>query len=124
MPRNVIDERIRGVRAETQTSERKQTLRRNRLMDVGGLAELKIESALVHERSPAAGASPVTLRMRSTTGALVVGVRRANKLLENPDPTVAFEPGDVVYFVGMGDALARAIQLCQPAPAPPGETEP
>jgi len=124
IPRNVIDERIRGVRAQTQTSERKPTLRRNRLLDVGGLAELKIESALVHDRSPAAGASPVTLRLRSNTGALVVGVRRANKLLENPDPTVAFEPGDVVYFVGMGDALARAIQLCQPAPAPPGEAEP
>ena len=31
IPRNVIDERIRGVRAETQTSERKQTVPRNRL---------------------------------------------------------------------------------------------
>ena len=66
----------------------------------------------------------MTLRLRSETGALVVGVRRGDELLENPDPTVAFEPGDVVYFVGTGDALARAIQLCQPAPAPPGETEP
>jgi len=83
---------------------------------VGDLAELKIECVLVHELSPAAGASPVTLRLRSETGALVVGVRRGDKLLEKPDPTVAFQPGDVVYFVGTSDALTRALALFEPEP--------
>lgn len=114
VPRNVIDDRIRGVRGDTQTSERKQTVPRKRLGDVGALAELKIECVLVHEQSPAAGASPVTLRLRSETGALVVGVRRGDKLLEKPDPTVPFQPGDVVYFVGTSDALTRALALFEP----------
>jgi K+/H+ antiporter YhaU regulatory subunit KhtT len=114
VPRNVIDERIRGVRSETQTSDRKQTVPRSRLGDVSALAEMKIECALVHEQSPAAGASPVTLRLRSETGSLVVGVRRGDKLLEQPDPTVPFEPGDVVYFVGTSEALTRTLPLFDP----------
>jgi CPA2 family monovalent cation:H+ antiporter-2 len=114
VPRNVINERIRGVRSETQTSERKQTVPRTRLREVTALDEMKIESALVHEHSPAAGASAVSLRLRSETGALVVGVRRGEKLLERPDPTVPFEPGDVVYFVGSNEALARALPLFDP----------
>jgi CPA2 family monovalent cation:H+ antiporter-2 len=65
-------------------------------------------------QSPAAGSSPVELRLRSETGALVVGVRRGDKLLEKPDPTVPFEPGDVVYFVGTSDALTRALALFEP----------
>lgn len=113
-PRNVIDERIQRVRAETQTSDRKQTVPRSRLGEVRSLSEMKIESALVHARSPVVGASPSTLRLRSETGALVVGVRRGERLLEVPDPTIPFEPGDVVYFVGTSEALAKTIPLFDP----------
>ena len=118
VPRNVIDERVRGVRGDTQTSERQQTVPRKRLGEVGALSELKIECALVHERSQATGASAASLRLRSATGALVVGVRRGDKLLEKPDPTIPFEPGDVVYFVGTSDALVRALTLFEAAEAP------
>jgi CPA2 family monovalent cation:H+ antiporter-2 len=113
-PRNVIDERIRAVRAETQTTEREQTVPRPVLRDVSGLAAMKIESALIRASSPVVGASPMTLSLRSETGALVVGVRRGERLLENPDPTVPFEVGDVVYLVGTGDALQRALALLEP----------
>jgi CPA2 family monovalent cation:H+ antiporter-2 len=114
VPRNVIDESIQRVRGETQTSERKQTLPRPQLREVRGLDEMKIESALVREHSPAAGASPAELKLRSTTGVLVVGVRRGQRLLENPDPHAAFEPGDVVYLVGTSAALRRAFPLFDP----------
>jgi CPA2 family monovalent cation:H+ antiporter-2 len=114
VPRNVIDERIRRIRAATQTSERKQTLPRQRLGEVSGLAELKIESALVHPDSRAAGASPSGMRLRSETGALVVGVRRGDKLLEELDPTDSFKPGDVVFFVGTSEALTLALALFDP----------
>jgi CPA2 family monovalent cation:H+ antiporter-2 len=111
VPRNVIEDSIRSVRSETQTSDRKQTLPRSRLADMGGLADIKIECALVHERSPALGASPLGLNLRSKTGALVVGVRRGDKLLEQPDPAEPFQAGDVVYFVGTGDAVTRTLPL-------------
>lgn len=88
---------------------------RARLADLRGLDELKIESALVHAFCKGAGASPVSLRLRSETGALVVGVRRGNSL-SHPDPTVPFEPGDVVYFVGTSEALTKALALFEPDP--------
>ena len=114
VPRNVIDASIRNVRAESQTSERKQTMPRSKLGDVRALADMKIETALVHMNSPLAGASLVSLRLRQETGALVVGVRRGDTLLDNPDPTVPFEPGDVVYLAGTRDALRNALRLFAP----------
>jgi CPA2 family monovalent cation:H+ antiporter-2 len=111
VPRNVIDDHIRSVRAETQTSDRKLTVPRPRLRDARGLDELKIESALVRGDSEAAGASPISLHLRSKTGALVVGVRRGERLLEEPDPSIPFEPGDIVYLVGTSEALGRALSL-------------
>ncbi|MBK6535645.1 MAG: cation:proton antiporter [Deltaproteobacteria bacterium] len=114
LPRNVIDERIEAVRAETQSTERRQTVPRAMLRDVRGLDELKIESAIIREGSPAAGRSAVSLRLRSVTGALVVGVRRGEQLMERPDPNVPFEPGDVVYFVGTPGAVGRALDQFNP----------
>lgn len=107
-PRNVIEESIRDARAETQTSERKLTLPRAALSDIRGLDELKIESVLIRAGTKGAGASPVSLRLRSRTGALVVAVRRANQLLNQPDPNVAFKPDDVVYLVGTSEAIRSA----------------
>jgi CPA2 family monovalent cation:H+ antiporter-2 len=111
VPRNVIDDRIHHLRSDTQTTERKQTVPRNRIGDVSALSEMKIECARVDPDSPAAGRSPVALRMRSTTGALVVGVRRGSGLVEQSDPTIPFEAGDLVYFVGTHEALAKALPL-------------
>lgn len=111
LPRNIIDERIRVVRAETQTSERKPTLPRSALRDVDELAEMKIESVVVREGQRAEGQSLVDLRLRSETGALVVGIRRGESLLEDPDPTNPLEAGDVVYLVGTGKAVAKAVAV-------------
>jgi CPA2 family monovalent cation:H+ antiporter-2 len=114
VPRNVIDESIRHVRSESQTSERKQTMPRGKLGDVRALADMKIETAMVHMNSPLSGASLVSMRLRNETGALVVGVRRGETLLDNPDPTVPFEPGDVVYLAGTREALRKALHLFAP----------
>jgi CPA2 family monovalent cation:H+ antiporter-2 len=43
VPSGVIDERIRGVRAQTQTSDREQTVSGRYLAEVSGLAAMKIE---------------------------------------------------------------------------------
>ncbi len=105
VPRNVIDERIQVVRQEAQASERKRTIPRVALPQHRALEALKIESLLVREGSPGVGQSPAGLDLRSQTGALVVAVRRGEKLLEQPDPTVPFEASDVVYLVGTSDAV-------------------
>jgi len=113
-PRNVIDERIKALRAETQTTERRMTVPRPTLGELRGLDEMKIESVLVRAGSPAVSQSPVTLSLRSTTGALVVGVRRGDQLLEKPDPHVPFLVDDIVYFVGTTDEIRRALPLFDP----------
>jgi CPA2 family monovalent cation:H+ antiporter-2 len=110
-PRNLIDDSIRRVRDATHTSERRRAVPRKSLGDVPALDELKIESVLVRPGCAAIGASPASLRLRSETGALVVGVRRGQKLLEQPDPTIPFDAGDIVYFVGTAEALRRAAAL-------------
>jgi CPA2 family monovalent cation:H+ antiporter-2 len=120
-PRNVIDESIADVRSETKPSIRPQTVPRSLIGDVRGLDELKIESALVRDGSAASGRSPAGLNIRSVTGALVVGVRREEQLLEQPDPTVPFQPGDIVYFVGTRSALARALRLFEVAGPEPAQ---
>jgi monovalent cation:H+ antiporter-2, CPA2 family len=113
-PRNVIEKRIQAVRSETQTSERKQTLPRSAMGELRGLEEMKIESFLVESHSPAIGQSPVSLQLRHTTGALVVGVRREQHLLEKPDPNIPFAPGDIVYCVGTGAAIRRVTAIFDP----------
>jgi CPA2 family monovalent cation:H+ antiporter-2 len=110
-PRNLIEESIRDVRSETQTSERKLTLPRTALADYRGLDELKIESIQIPEGSVGHGASLVTLELRSKTGALVVAVRRDQQLLHKPDPTLPFLPDDIVYLVGTSRAIRRAVEV-------------
>lgn len=115
MPRNVIETQIKELRAETQTTERTLTAPRAKLGELRGLDEMKIESVLVREGSPAVGQSPVSLQLRSSTGALVVGVRRGEQLLEKPDPNVAFLVDDIIYFVGTTDEIRRALPLFDPS---------
>ncbi|HEY5956942.1 MAG TPA: cation:proton antiporter [Polyangiaceae bacterium] len=110
-PRNLIEDSIRDVRNETQSTERKLTLPRSALSDFSGLAELKIESVLIAPDSSAKGASPVSLRLRSRTGGLVVAVRRDRQLLSQPDPTVPFEVGDIVYLVGTSESIRNAVAV-------------
>jgi monovalent cation:H+ antiporter-2, CPA2 family len=114
VPRNVIELQVRAIRSETQTSARRQTAPRPRLSELRGLDELKIEPILVHAESAAAGASAISLRLRSSTGVLLVGLRRNEQLLETLDDTATLAPGDIAYLVGTGDALARASGLFDP----------
>jgi CPA2 family monovalent cation:H+ antiporter-2 len=111
IPRNVIEENIQRVRSDTQASERKLTVPRPSLRDMRDLDDLKIESVLVREHSRAVNASPLSLRLRSETGALLVGVRRGADLLSQPDPSVPFVVNDVAYLVGTSDAIRRALPL-------------
>jgi K+:H+ antiporter len=113
VPRNLIDEAIQGLRAETQSSERKQTVPRAALGEQRALDELKIESYLVRENTAAVGSSPASMKLRSTTGALVVAVRRGEHLLEQPDPNVSFSVGDVVFLVGKSQAVRRAFDVLE-----------
>jgi CPA2 family monovalent cation:H+ antiporter-2 len=109
LPRNVIDQRLGEVRAATQTSERTQTVPRSLLPEHRGLADLKIESVQVVPGSPTLGRSTLDLDLRQRTGALIVAVRRDGVLLEDFDPKLAFQEGDVIYLVGSLGSVNDAL---------------
>ena len=117
VPRNELDARVRALRQETETTDRAPHAPQGVIAALRGLGELEIESLRVEPGSAAVASSALSLRIRSETGALMVGVRRGEALLERPDPSAPFEVGDVVYFVGKLDALERVQALFAPRSA-------
>jgi CPA2 family monovalent cation:H+ antiporter-2 len=113
VPRNVIDERIREVRANTQASARRLTVPRTRAGEMDDLAELKVERFLVRAGAFADGRSIAGLELRAVTGALIVSIRRGGALMEEPDPSLPLAPEDVVYIVGSGPARRAARWLLE-----------
>jgi len=107
-PRNVIND---AVRRDLQESPRPIKVPRLELQTVGGIDGIKIDSMLVRENAPVAGKSPVELRLRSTTGLLLVALGRGAEFLSEPDPHEALQPGDVVYVVGSTAAIEAALPL-------------
>lgn len=110
-PRNLIEKRMREAREATQTSERKVTVPRRTLGEMQALADLKLERVSIEAGSPAAGKSAVELDLRNQTGALMIAVQRGLALLEQPDPHVRWEPGDVVFLAGTGESIRKANRL-------------
>lgn len=113
MARNVVTEALRSARSETSPSARDVTLPRPRFDAVKDLEALKVESFLVRAHDHAGGRSPQQMHLRSETGALVVAVRRGEAMLENPPSSEPFQVGDVLYLMGPGPALSRAVALLQ-----------
>jgi CPA2 family monovalent cation:H+ antiporter-2 len=120
-PRNLIDKRLREAREATQTSERKVTVPRRTFGEMRALADLKLESVLIEPGAPGAGKSAVELDLRKQTGALMIAVQRGATLLDQPDPHVPWQAGDVVFLAGTGEAIRQATRLLagSPEPLPP-----
>lgn len=121
VPRNVITERVKDAREETQPSARKDTLPRRKLRNVAELDEMKIESFLVRDGSYASGRTLAAMQLRNRSGALVVAARRGGKLLEQVPAEDKFNAGDTVYLAGSKASVARAIALLQTGQAEDAE---
>lgn len=107
--RNVITERVKEARLETQPSARKETLPRRKLKNVAELDELKIESCLIREGHFAVGKSTAGINLRKETGATLVAMRRNGDLVEQPDIRAPFAAGDVLYLVGSKESVNAAM---------------
>ncbi|MBI4911804.1 MAG: potassium channel protein [Acidobacteria bacterium] len=80
----------------------------------GQQMELAIEHILVHPESPLAGKSLRQVRMRETTGALVVGINREGTGLRfNPTGGENFQPGDVIVAMGTHESLNNLVRLAR-----------
>lgn len=110
-PRNVIHDSVHAVRRDLQESPRAIKVPRPELQASGGMDGIKIESLLVRDNAAVAGKSPVELKLRSTTGLLMIGLRRGPEFFSEPDPHKPLYAGDIVYVVGSTAAIEAALPL-------------
>ncbi|HNX93962.1 MAG TPA: potassium channel protein [Holophaga sp.] len=76
--------------------------------------EMVIEHVLVHPSSQMVGLTMRQVRLRSNTGALVVGIQRPGEgLLFNPKGGETFEAGDVLLAMGTHESLKNLEALAQ-----------
>jgi len=73
-----------------------------------------LEACRIPAASPVVGRSIGELRLRSTTGATVVGVRRGGQTLPSPGPEFRFAAGDELTVVGTPEQQAAARDLLAP----------
>jgi CPA2 family monovalent cation:H+ antiporter-2 len=82
------------------------------LHQLGALGvELDVDTLDVAESSAVAGENPVTLKLRTRTGAMVLAVIRGSDVLHDVDHAFRFAPRDLVVMVGTEEALGRARAL-------------
>jgi voltage-gated potassium channel len=80
--------------------------------------ELRFEEIVVPETCGAAGRTIRELRVRDSTGAMVVAIRKQDGTFDaTPSPDALFESGDVVIGVGTADELRRLEELFAPREA-------
>jgi CPA2 family monovalent cation:H+ antiporter-2 len=109
LPRNVIDHQVRQIRQNTILSDRKQTIPRNQVAILNEGEELKIESLMVYSGSKAIGQSPISLKLRSETGVLVVAVKRDQQIISHIDDRCIFQAQDIVYLIANNHSIEKAM---------------
>jgi CPA2 family monovalent cation:H+ antiporter-2 len=77
------------------------------------LIDVDIETYLVKDGSYASGRSIKEMRIRSTTGATVIAVKRGDEILSNPGLDFIFMPGDILYFIGNKESLSKAFTMLE-----------
>jgi len=112
VPRNLIFELIERIRKGSYEVLRKVELPVKTLPEkCEVISEIDTETYLVRDRSRASGHSIKELRIRSTTGATVIAVKRGNEMIPSPGLEFAFMPGDIVYLIGSKESLSKAFAL-------------
>src|SRR6266550_1147870 len=75
------------------------------------LSAASLRSIMISPGSPVAGKLIGELRLRSETGASVVGIERDGSSVLNPGPDEELRPGDSVLLLGSGEQLRTAAVL-------------
>jgi len=106
---DVIAERVHEARAATEPSGRGVSSSPRMLCEIEDLGELRVESFTVGAQSYAAGRTLGEILLNEPDKAAVIAVRRAGRLLVNPDRDLSLHEGDVVILVGSGEAVRKAM---------------
>ena len=78
------------------------------------MEKLETASCWIRDKSPAVGQTVGAMKLRSVTGATLVAIRRAGKLLLNPGPDFQFLADDTAVLIGDRSQLNKAMCLLDP----------
>jgi CPA2 family monovalent cation:H+ antiporter-2 len=114
VPKNLLIEQIERIRSGSYEVLRRVELpARNLPQKCEILIDVDTETYLVKEGSYASGRSIKELRLRSTTGATVIAIKRGNEIIPSPGLEFVFNPGDILYLIGSQESLSKAFALME-----------
>jgi CPA2 family monovalent cation:H+ antiporter-2 len=87
------------------------------------MREAELNLTPIPEHSPAAGKLIGELRLRTLTGASIVGIERPNENIINPGPDEEIRPGDRILLLGTHTQLHTAQTLLTGQTSPEGLTQ-
>jgi CPA2 family monovalent cation:H+ antiporter-2 len=114
VPKNLMIEQIEKIRSRSYEILRQVELpAKNLPQKCEILLDIDTETYLINDRSHAAGRSVKELRIRSTTGAMVIAVKRGDGIIPSPGLDFVLVPGDILYLIGSKESLAKAFTLLE-----------
>jgi CPA2 family monovalent cation:H+ antiporter-2 len=114
VPKNLLMEQIERIRNGSYEALRRVELPAKNLPEKCEiLIDIDTETYLVSDRSKASGRSIKELRIRSTTGATVIAVKRGNEIIPSPGLDFVFMPSDILYLIGSKESLSKAFTLLE-----------
>jgi len=114
VPRNLLLDQIERIRSRSYEALRRVDLPVKSLPEKCEIiTDIETETYLINEATAAKGRSIRDLKIRSTTGATVIAVRRDGEILPSPDPDFVFKTGDVIYLIGEREKVLKAIELLE-----------
>jgi CPA2 family monovalent cation:H+ antiporter-2 len=114
VPKNLLIDQIERIRSGSYEVLRRLELPAKSLPEKCEiLLDIDTETYLVNDHSHASGRSIKELRIRSTTGATVVAVKRGSEIIPSPALDFVFVPGDIIYIIGSKESLSKAFALLE-----------
>jgi CPA2 family monovalent cation:H+ antiporter-2 len=114
VPKNLLIEQIEKIRSGSYEVLRRVELPTKNLPEKCEiLVDIETETYLVNDHSDVSGRSIKDLRIRSTTGATVIAVKRGNEVIPSPGLEFVFTSGDIIYLIGSKESLSKAFSLLE-----------
>lgn len=83
------------------------------------LKKIRIEWVQVLPESELANKKIIDSRVRTKTGATIIGIQRGENMIGSPDINEVILPGDILMIIGNREQTKSLESLCRSCPMPP-----